>query len=159
MFGRRRGQGAMEYLMTYGWAILVVMIVGLAMWRLGIFSMGSTSLTTTGFGKLKPQLAGTGLTSAGVFNGIFTNGAGTGITITSFTINNTITGVACSTTTTLAGFGPVSTGGNFLITGSGCGSGKAGDSYIIDVKIGYDVNVGGTITSHTESGSIRGPLE
>ena len=40
-----RGQGAMEYLMTYGWAILVVMIVGIVMWQLGIFNMGGTTVT------------------------------------------------------------------------------------------------------------------
>jgi hypothetical protein len=52
-----RGQGAMEYLMTYGWAILVVMIVGIAMWRLGVFNMGSSTPTSSGFSTLKPLLA------------------------------------------------------------------------------------------------------
>ena len=52
----------MEYLMTYGWAILVVMIVGIVMWQLGIFNMGGTTLTSTGFAKIKPQLV---LLSAG----------------------------------------------------------------------------------------------
>jgi uncharacterized protein (UPF0333 family) len=32
-----KGQGAMEYLMTYGWAILVVVIIGGVMWYLGFF--------------------------------------------------------------------------------------------------------------------------
>lgn len=30
MKSNKKGQGAMEYLMTYGWAIIVVMIAGLA---------------------------------------------------------------------------------------------------------------------------------
>ena len=34
---KNKGQGAMEYLMTYGWAILVVMIVGVVLWQLGVF--------------------------------------------------------------------------------------------------------------------------
>jgi hypothetical protein len=47
----------MEYLMTYGWAILVVMIVGVAMWRMGIFSIGgSVAPTASGFSALKPLL-------------------------------------------------------------------------------------------------------
>ena len=33
----KNAQGAMEYLMTYGWAILVVMIVGVVLWNIGIF--------------------------------------------------------------------------------------------------------------------------
>jgi hypothetical protein len=53
-----RGQGAMEYLMTYGWAILVVMVAGVAMWQLGIFNMsGDTAPTSTGFSVFKPLLA------------------------------------------------------------------------------------------------------
>jgi hypothetical protein len=48
----------MEYLMTYGWAILVIMVVGVAMWQLGIFSLGGASpATSTGFESLKPLLA------------------------------------------------------------------------------------------------------
>jgi hypothetical protein len=55
MFGR--GQGAMEYLMSYGWAILVVMVVGAALWQLGIFNMGgSVPPTSSGFSTVKPIL-------------------------------------------------------------------------------------------------------
>ncbi len=53
----RRGQGALEYLMTYGWAILVVMVVGITMWHLGMFNMGSAiPPTSTGFSVMKPLL-------------------------------------------------------------------------------------------------------
>jgi len=46
----KKGQGAMEYLMTYGWAILVVLIVGIVLWQLGIFSgLGGSASTSTGF--------------------------------------------------------------------------------------------------------------
>jgi len=31
--------------MTYGWAILVVMIVGIVMWQLGIFNLGTGATT------------------------------------------------------------------------------------------------------------------
>lgn len=50
----RKGQGAMEYLMTYGWAILVVMIVGVTLWGLGIFGGGPGAVNTaSGFSKVK----------------------------------------------------------------------------------------------------------
>ncbi|HEX55264.1 MAG TPA: hypothetical protein ENF49_03960, partial [Candidatus Altiarchaeales archaeon] len=49
-----KGQGAMEYLMTYGWAILVVMIVGVVLWQLGIFGGGPGAVNTAhGFSKIK----------------------------------------------------------------------------------------------------------
>jgi hypothetical protein len=52
-----KAQGAMEYLMTYGWAILIVMVVGIAMWQLGMFNMQPASITSSGFDVLRPILA------------------------------------------------------------------------------------------------------
>jgi hypothetical protein len=51
----KKGQGAMEYLMSYSWAILIILVVGVAIWQLGIFTSGS-SLTSTGFEGIKPLL-------------------------------------------------------------------------------------------------------
>ena len=46
----------MEYLMTYGWAILVVIIVGVVLWQMGIFNpSGGTSPGKLGFGNVAPQ--------------------------------------------------------------------------------------------------------
>ena len=45
-----RSQSALEYMMTYGWAILVIVIVAGVLYSLGIFSPASSlSLTVTGF--------------------------------------------------------------------------------------------------------------
>jgi len=35
----RKGQTAMEYLMTYGWAILIIIVVVAALYSLGVFSV------------------------------------------------------------------------------------------------------------------------
>ncbi len=48
----KKAQGALEYLMTYGWAILVVVIVGLVLWRSGVF--GTSSTGASGFDVLVP---------------------------------------------------------------------------------------------------------
>ena len=46
----RRSQSALEYMMTYGWAILVIVIVAGVLYSLGIFSPSSSlSTTITGF--------------------------------------------------------------------------------------------------------------
>jgi len=34
---RIKGHGAIEYLVTYGWVILVVIIIGIVLWHLGVF--------------------------------------------------------------------------------------------------------------------------
>ena len=36
-----KGQAALEYLMTYGWAILIVIIVGVALYAMGVFNPSS----------------------------------------------------------------------------------------------------------------------
>ena len=47
---KMRSQAALEYLMTYGWAILIVIIVGSALYALGIFNPGTfTGQKRTGF--------------------------------------------------------------------------------------------------------------
>ena len=49
----KKAQSAMEYLMTYGWAILIIAIVLAALFSLGIFSSssftGTTCIATSGF--------------------------------------------------------------------------------------------------------------
>ena len=48
-----KSQSALEYLMTYGWAILVIVIVAAVLYSLGIFSPSSSlSTTITGFSNL-----------------------------------------------------------------------------------------------------------
>jgi len=71
-----QGQAAMEYLMSYGWAVIVVMLVGIVMWQLGLFDMGGTQVTPTGFTRLKPQLSGTGFTHNGRLTMLLSNEAG-----------------------------------------------------------------------------------
>ncbi|MFC2154461.1 hypothetical protein ACFLRC_03140 [Candidatus Altiarchaeota archaeon] len=159
-FGRK-GQGAMEYLMTYGWAILVVMIVGIVMWQLGIFNMGSTAVTASGFSRLKPQLAAVALTQTGSSTLVFTNGAGT-----------TISAGTCKVMTDLSATGSafdlsaepqtnIGAGDNLVykIELPGASTAGQGDPVGVDVDIDYSLTVGGITTEHTEHGTIRGPLE
>lgn len=151
MFGRR-GQGAMEYLMTYGWAILVVMVVGIVMWQLGIFNIGGvTSTTSTGFPRIKPQLALIAVTNTDA-ELTFTNGAGGPISNVAFS------GAACGTWNDPAG--SIGVGENFNVNATGCTfTGSTGDPYDLQLSISYDVSIGGQTVTHTDVGGIRGPLE
>jgi hypothetical protein len=162
----------MEYLMTYGWAILVVMIVGIVMWQLGIFNLGQNAITTTGFGKIKPQIAGSGCNQLGHCNFVFTNGAGTRISITSYHIDDLVAvGSSCNfaagnivNAANVANTIPAA-GENFRITapatcirGTAAG-GNTGDVFNARVRITYSITVGGIQTTHTDTGTIRGPFE
>lgn len=150
--GKLRGQAAMEYLMTYSWSILVVMLVGIAMWQLGIFNLGSgASSTYSGFPRIKPQLTLTSTTTEGNFTGFFTNGAGGSISITD------VSG-ACNVFTYPAD--GISSGKNFKIEGSGCNvSGVTGDPYAMELFITYTVSAAGSTANHRDYGLLRGPLE
>jgi hypothetical protein len=160
MFGRK-GQGAMEYLMTYGWAILVVMIVGIVMWQLGIFNMGGTTMTASGFAKLKPQLGAMGVTGGGGgFQGVFTNGVGTRINVLHASVVGTFAGggAGCSTFT-VDPTNPAA-GDNFLISATTCTSAaQSGEVYVLTLSIPYEVMIGAITTTHTDTGVVRGPAE
>ena len=83
MFGNKKAQSAMEYLMTYGWAILIIAIVLAALFSLGVFSSssftGTTCVALSGFLCSNPVLHGGNL--------VVTLGQATG---TSWTPTNTI---------------------------------------------------------------------
>ena len=161
MFGRK-GQGAMEYLMTYGWAILVVMIVGIVMWQLGIFNpSGTQSITMQGFGAIKPQLAGTGLSADGQFTGTFLNAGGAKIAVRKVKVtvsDPTIAGASITYTASEREAAANKHVTAVVVVTSGS-LGGAGDAYSATVEITYDVTIGAAQVSKKSSGIVRGPLE
>jgi hypothetical protein len=61
---RFKAQSAMEYLMTYGWAILIIAVVLGALFSLGVFSgsslLGTSCIATPGYLCQNPVLSPTG---------------------------------------------------------------------------------------------------
>ncbi|MFH0861744.1 MAG: hypothetical protein V1875_01825 [Candidatus Altiarchaeota archaeon] len=182
----RRGQSSVEYIVNYGWAILVILVVGAVLWQLGILNNQNTSMSFTGFGKLKPQLAGTGLSAAnGVFEGLFINGVGSKIFIKGVTITDANTGelLCCSHATYTpecaaaggsnvninggvspdpSGYFPrISPGDAFSVHIEDCsiGGSQGADPYNIDVELSYDALSGNQKVPHGDAGSIRGSFE
>jgi len=50
-----KGQGSLEYMATYGWVIAVVLLVGVVIWQMGIFSPSEmTPKGSSGFGQVRP---------------------------------------------------------------------------------------------------------
>ena len=147
----RKAQAAMEYLTTYGWAVLVVMIVGIILWELGILSPGGQSAhSSIGFPRIKPQMALNSMNASGYFMGVFTNGAGGPIIFESVTCG----GLDLTYPTYPVGFGD-----NFDVNGS-CGlTGGVGDPFSVDIILTYNVSVGGGIVTHIDAGTLNGPIE
>ena len=105
-----RAQSAMEYLMTYGWAILIIAVVLGALFSLGVFSsgalLGTACVAGPGFQCQNPVLLTTG-------NVAFTFGQSTGATLYNVALG-------CAATTTGAGLPNIAslTGIVLLDTGS-----------------------------------------
>ena len=143
----------------HSWVIPLVAILslfGIFTWQLGIFNMSQGSTTSTGFAKIKPQLAGVYAQSTGTFTSIFTNGAGTKIDIIGVSVSDLMRGKTCSA---LVSATQVTAGENFQVTSSDCVSGYSGDVYNIRVDIDYAVTIGGVRTQHKDSGTLRGPID
>jgi len=148
----RKGQGAMEYLMTYGWAILVVMIVGVVLWQLGIFGGGPGAVNTaSGFGKVKPMEPSIKYTGATLTFSLM-NGVGQGINGTQITN----TGGDCGTVVADPG---TMGAGEVTQVNLNCSSKTAGQSFATTMTIVYGVTVAGSPITHTETGTIRGVAE
>ena len=111
----QKAQSAMEYLMTYGWAILIIAIVLAALFSLGIFSSssftGTTCIATSGF------LCSNPIWTSG--NLIVTLGQSTGTSWTSVTFFFMPSGSATPTSDSSTGAIPASSSCNNVPLSSG----------------------------------------
>ena len=132
----KKGQGAMEYLMTYGWALLVIVIVGAALFALGVLNPATyQQKRCTGFQYFTwtdHQLT-TGTLSLALRNREH-----------KITINNITVEGATDTNPTVLPSGTINENANMTITTNTVPSGlTSGNTYSdLKVKINYDV-IGG----------------
>ena len=85
----KRSQSALEYMMTYGWAILIIVIVAVILYSMGIFNPSSSISTTI-----------TGFSSTPVSSAIFTNNGGLSLSVqNSVGYPIEITNITATTTT------------------------------------------------------------
>ena len=84
----RKGQSAMEYLMTYGWAILVIAIVLAALFELGVFS-SANGLPTQCIGQ-SPYECTSVLLHSGTLSVTVGQASGTAWTAANFLFANSI---------------------------------------------------------------------
>jgi hypothetical protein len=147
-----KAQSALEYLMTYGWAILIVIIVGAALYALGVFNPGTfTGQKSTGFSAV--QMDDFKLDTDGNLTLQIGNRRGRTITIlnvnatfgqdqkTNVTAGCQLLGPNEECTTTVGQFAGVT----------------LGSSYDMEVEILYEDSKTGVI--HTDFGTVSGAIE
>ncbi|MFH0961872.1 MAG: hypothetical protein V1820_04275 [archaeon] len=168
----KKGQGALEYLITYGWAILIIVIIGGALFALGVFNPSSwvSNKRATGFASVQVKDWKIGTTGAS-----FVLGNKIGDPIYLETINMTAAGqtTPCFSNGTIAALGNLTadeTGKIFpgppsaasTLTGTyggaadNCGSAGIGKAYTLTVQFQYQTSSGVT---HLDSGTITGKIE
>ena len=80
---KHKAQSAMEYLMTYGWAILIIAVVLGALFSLGVFSgntlLGNACIASSGYYCQNPQYLHGTLGTGAAGNLIVTVGQNTGV--------------------------------------------------------------------------------
>jgi hypothetical protein len=91
-----KGQSALEYLITYGWAILVILVVLAVLWYYGIFnpSKWAGEMATSG-SAFQTSVVNTNLkaTSLGL---TLNNIAGSALTVNSITVTGDVTAASCA---------------------------------------------------------------
>jgi hypothetical protein len=157
-----KGQGAMEYLTTYGWAILVVVIVGLVLYQAGVFNTQTTT-TFSDWKQMQPLAPSVNYYGTiGQFEAGFTNTAGVDVLINNVTVLESVAMVWCSQTqisiSDVAGNMTVKPGGLFKITATNCPIKSVNEGYDMRITIGYTALLSEHFTNHTEIGHIMGSV-
>jgi len=153
----RKGQAAMEFLMTYGWAILAAIIAIGVLAYFGVFSPGKFVPTATVLNAPLYANAWNVVTEAGVttLSVEVKNNGGDDITLTAFTVSNVDYGgltsgytAACDGATTATG--TVAPGGTATVDiicdeddGTGGIAFTAGETVKADIAVSYEKTTGG----------------
>jgi hypothetical protein len=148
---RNRGQTALEYLVTYGWAILGLVIIAGVLWYFGVFTPGRFAPTeqTTGFSVV--LVLGHKVTASnGQLTLTLANQASETVNVTSVQAG---TGAASSPALSLAPGGQ----GTVSAVATGIATGSTGDAYNTNVTITYTLTRSG-ISGRVSAGTISGRM-
>jgi uncharacterized protein (UPF0333 family) len=147
----KKGQTSLEYLMTYGWMLLIIGIVAVVLWQMGIFEKQTIPPGSTGFSQAKP-LDWKASYSDRTLTLTLINDAGTGILLTD--VNVTTFTNTCS----VNGLNrEMRAADAFQVIVPDCDFPDAGEYYKAEIIIVYQ-NVASGI-DHNSVGECHGPVE
>ncbi|MDO8339740.1 MAG: hypothetical protein Q7T16_03720 [Candidatus Burarchaeum sp.] len=144
-----KGQTAVEYLTTYGWAFLVIVIVLAVLFELGVFSSGTqfqTSASVVGFNTFNVNRFL--VRSLGNFEMSLTNMLEDTVTIREITVD----GSPLTNPSPALPFN-LTAGANFTITANSSFTGTAGSLYTAKMSIRFDVDRG--TADHLDAGLLK----
>ncbi|MDO8555865.1 MAG: hypothetical protein Q7R96_01680 [Nanoarchaeota archaeon] len=153
---QKKGQSAMEFLMTYGWAILVVLI---AIGALAYFGVLNPAKFLPSQCILFPGLSCSNFkVGASTASFVVQNGAGQNLGDLNITISNPNQGSCTTNSTATANItdGATST---YTITCAAGTFGSPGDRYKADLNVSYYDGTGSNKIYHIKKGSIVTQVE
>lgn len=142
----KRGQTALEYLITYGWAILAIVIIAALFWAFFKPTEWLGGETATGFSVV--TVPGWKVDANGTLTIALSNGAAEDVKVTKVSA-----GAASPTFSTTIKPGDKA---SFTVGGTGV-TGSVGQPYELNVSVTYDLTKTG-ITGKVSSGMLRGKL-
>jgi hypothetical protein len=153
----KRSQSALEYMMTYGWAILIIVIVAVILYSMGIFNP-SSSITTTSIGFSPFTVSSTvcspaGLSVAIIGGGLPDTATQTTITKIYITSNTGTTALTKAYTLNPVTISPGKTA-TIVIPTVACTSANVKYSLSAKLQYSYSTPAGGVVTNTT--GTIAG---
>ena len=147
---KRKGQAAMEFLMTYGWAILVVLAAIAALAYFGVLSPGNLVPERTTFTAPLPNVDSADITETGLIAIAFRNNAGHTITVQQERVGD------CSPHNIGPAIGvPVANGDPFVVSWN-CATNltaDAGDRF--KYELGFNYTNEGTSQSRIHRGTVE----
>lgn len=160
----KKGQSALEFLMTYGWAILVVLIAIGALAYFGVLNparfLPSSCIIFPGVSCTNFKVA------AGTAEFVVQNGMGETLNSFNVTISNPSTSSTCvgggSLVLATSGTGTTLTDGETELVSITCTTGTLGtigERFKSDLNVSYSVGSGSNIIYHTKRGSIVSTIE
>ena len=154
----KKGQAAMEFLMTYGWAIVIVLAAIGALAYFGVLSPNKLLPDRTTFAAPIPNVDNAVINADNSFQIAFINNKGVGITIPTTVTDFSVTSTQCdgAWNMTTSNTGLIANGAGFLLTFA-CDnptSGTLGNKFKADVSFSYVNNE--TTQTLRQTGSVEG---
>lgn len=147
----RKAQAGLDFLMTYGWALLLIVLVVGALFALGVFDIGSfTGSKASGFAEI--GVVGWKLDTGGILTAKFENHAGTDINISEINATYKTQSVSYATAFNVDNGEQSGT----ITVGTFSSPGSKGSSYTVKMDITYSDRNTGFV--YTNSGTITGKV-
>lgn len=149
---RKKGQAGLDFLMTYGWALLIIVLIIAALFALGVFDVGSfVGSRASGFTEI--GVVGWNLADNGDFTIMLENHAGKSVTIDEINATYKTESIGYST--------PIDLGNGMrtgtLSVGTFTSPDAAGSPFTITVGVAYTDSETGF--EYSDSGTVTGTVE